>query len=103
MVRLSKYLLVVNMDIDQDQEKRFNEWYDKEHIPALLGVPGVLSAHRYKTEGSPKYSAIYELERPDVPESEAWNKAVERTSMKNAGLTSKNFTRTIYERIYSKD
>lgn len=103
MAKLSKYLLVVTMDIDQEQEKQFNEWYDKEHIPALLKVPGVLSAYRYKTEGTPKYSAIYELERPNVPESDEWKKAVEKTSMKKAGLTSKNFSRFIYERIYSKD
>ena len=63
----------------------------------------MLSAHRYKTEGSPKYSAIYELERPDVPESEAWNKAVERTSMKRGGSYLEELYTYHLQRIYSKD
>jgi hypothetical protein len=29
-------------------EAEFNEWYDKEHIPALAAVPGVLCARRFR-------------------------------------------------------
>ena len=36
----SKYLFVVNMDVDADKEALFNEVYDTEHIPNLLKVPG---------------------------------------------------------------
>jgi hypothetical protein len=37
----SRYLFVVNMDVDADKEALFNEIYDTEHIPNLLKVPGV--------------------------------------------------------------
>jgi hypothetical protein len=62
-----------------DARYLFNHTYDHEHIPALLKVPGVLNAKRYKTAtaGEPKYVAIYELASPDVPSSEAFRQAAE--------------------------
>jgi hypothetical protein len=37
-------LLLNAMNIAPEFEAEFNEWYDKEHIPALSAVPGVLCA-----------------------------------------------------------
>jgi hypothetical protein len=81
------------MDVAPGKEALFNEVYDKEHIPELLKVPGVLSVRRAVTvpltmfiggekktivaEGEPRYSAYYELESAEVLTSEAWSKAVE--------------------------
>jgi hypothetical protein len=89
----AKYLFIVSMDVAPEKEALFNEVYDKEHIPELLKVPGVRSVTRAKTEraavsiggekkpvtgeGAPTYTAIYELDSPDVLVSEAWAKAVE--------------------------
>jgi hypothetical protein len=74
-----KYLFVVMLDVEPDKEEEFNELYNNEHIPFLLEVPGVLSAARYENvegdEGVPKYLAIYEIESPDVPNSEAFRNA----------------------------
>ena len=93
MAAKAKYLFIASMDVDADKEALFNEVYDKEHIPALLKVPGVLKVYRAvrepltmflggekKTivaEGEPRYSAYYELESAEVLTSEAWGKAVE--------------------------
>ncbi|HEV8583981.1 MAG TPA: hypothetical protein VGT02_03320 [Methylomirabilota bacterium] len=71
-------LLLNAMSIAPALEAEFNEWYDKEHIPALAAVPGVLSARRFRGTGNRKYVALYHLERPDVVASEEWKKA--RTS-----------------------
>lgn len=73
----AKYLYVVTMDVDPDKEDLFNKIYDEEHIPVLMKVPGVISAARYKTSdaGVARYLAIYELESPDVPHSEAFRQA----------------------------
>ena len=38
------------MDVPQDKEALFNEVYDKEHIPYLSEVPGVLAIARFTTE-----------------------------------------------------
>ncbi len=93
MASKAKYVFTASMDVDPDKEALFNEVYDTEHVPMLLKVPGVVSIKRAvsvplamyiggekKTivaEGEPRYSAIYELESPDVLTSEAWGKAVE--------------------------
>jgi hypothetical protein len=71
------YLYVVMMDVEPDKEELFNKIYDEEHIPVLTKVPGVISAARYKTsdQGVARYLAIYELESPDVPQSEAFRQA----------------------------
>ncbi|HZP92117.1 MAG TPA: hypothetical protein VFB20_04450 [Burkholderiales bacterium] len=93
MASRARYLFIASMDVDADKEQLFNEVYDREHIPNLLKVPGVLSARRYTAEpltmmiggerktiaaqGEPRYSAVYELESAEVLLSEAWARAVE--------------------------
>jgi len=75
----ARYLYLVMMDVEPDKEAEFNTVYDTEHIPTLLKVPGVLSATRYRTSvaGVPRYAALYELTAPDVPESEAFQRAAD--------------------------
>jgi len=41
-------LFLVRMDVAHDHEARFNEVYDKEHLPLLRAVPGVIRASRYR-------------------------------------------------------
>jgi antibiotic biosynthesis monooxygenase (ABM) superfamily enzyme len=100
MEKPSKYLYVVRMDVDPEKEKEFNDWYNEEHVPALLKVPGVRGASRYASlEGTPKYIAIYELDNPTVRNSDAWKQAVELTP-RPQGVTPQNAARNLYERIY---
>jgi hypothetical protein len=88
----ARYVFMVSMDVAPAKEALFNEVYDLEHIPNLLTVPGVLAVTRVKSEpfsvaiggeqkampaASPGYTAIYELESPEVLASEAWARAVE--------------------------
>ena len=47
MPGIAKYLLIVSMDVDPAHEALFNEVYDREHIPNLSRVPGVLRITRY--------------------------------------------------------
>jgi len=89
----ARYVFIASMDVDPDKEALFNEVYDQEHVPSLLKVPGVIAVTRFKTEpaalmmggekravtgeGQPRYSAMYEVESPDVLLSDAWAAAVE--------------------------
>jgi hypothetical protein len=68
-------LLLNAMNIAPELEAEFNEWYDKEHIPALAAVPGVLCARRFRGTGNRKYVALYHLTTPDVVESDEWKQA----------------------------
>ncbi len=69
-------LLLNAMNIAPEREAEFNEWYDKEHIPALGAVPGVLCARRFRgTSGNRRYVALYHLADPNVVESAEWKHA----------------------------
>jgi len=68
-------LLLNAMNIAPEIEAEFNEWYDKEHIPALAAVPGVLAARRFRGTGNRKYVALYHLATPAVQESAEWKQA----------------------------
>ena len=39
-------LLMVFVDIDTEQDGDFNKWYNEEHIPDLLALPGFLNGAR---------------------------------------------------------
>jgi hypothetical protein len=93
MAAKAKYLMIASMDVDSERDTIFNEVYDQEHVPNLMKVPGVLGVTRYKREtltmniggerktieipNEPVYTAVYELESPDVLTSPAWDKAIE--------------------------
>ncbi len=93
MTVTTKYIYIASMNIAPDKEALLNEVYDTEHVPALLKVPGVISVTRFKAEpftmsmggeerevpvgDTPAYTAIYEIESPDVLVSRAWAEAVE--------------------------
>lgn len=48
-------------------EEEFNAWYDTEHVPERLAVPGFLSAVRYVgIEGTPGYLAVYDTTSSEV-------------------------------------
>jgi len=71
-----RYLQMGRMDIPAHVEEEFNAWYNTAYIPGYLTVPGVLRARRFVViDGQPKYLTVYEFERPDVPDSEAWVRA----------------------------
>ena len=66
-------LLMVWVDVPADREDEFNHWYNEEHLPELLAVPGVLSAARYEAVSSgPKHLACYELQSSAVVDSDAF-------------------------------
>lgn len=54
-------------------EETFNDWYDGHHTPSHVeGVPGFLSAMRYKSPAGPHYLAVYELDGVETLASEEY-------------------------------
>jgi hypothetical protein len=76
---MTNYILMVQLEVAEEHVAQFNELYDGEHVPNLLGVDGVVSGQRYELERNAedqlRFLAIYEIERPDIPESDEWQKA----------------------------
>ena len=81
-------LLLNAMNVEPAAEAEFNEWYDKEHIPALAAVPGVLCARRFRATvglqptglsrgANRRYVALYHLVSPDVQATPAWKTAAD--------------------------
>jgi hypothetical protein len=81
------YVFVVSMDVDPAKEALFNEVYDTEHVPFLKQVPGVRGVTRMQGEPfthqvggeaiakkheAARYTAIYEIDSPDVLMSPEW-------------------------------
>ncbi|MEP9377168.1 hypothetical protein ABLE91_10665 [Aquabacter sp. CN5-332] len=56
------FALVAWADMAPEEEPRFNEWYNREHMrDRVLRFPSVLRGRRYgAVEGGPKYLAIYD-------------------------------------------
>ncbi|MDE2372144.1 MAG: hypothetical protein KGN16_24465 [Burkholderiales bacterium] len=45
---LREFMLVAFAEPVAGQEAEFNRWYDREHLPAMLAVPGMRSAERWQ-------------------------------------------------------
>jgi hypothetical protein len=112
----SRYLFSAAMDVEAGKDGIFNEVYDREHVPNLLTVPGVVSVARVKKreltlvlggerktiviEGEPTYNAFYEIESPDVLTSKAWAEAVEKGRWPaQVRPHTKNRRHVLYERL----
>ena len=84
-------------------EAEFHDWYDHEHGPARLAVPGFGRACRYRAlDGEkPSWLALYELDRPDVIDSPEYKalgaNASDRDKAVGAGLAT--LDRRVYEQI----
>src|SRR5438874_9582353 len=44
---MAKGILIAAMDFSACPEDEFHDWYDLEHIPERLGVPGFINAERW--------------------------------------------------------
>src|SRR5690349_12662617 len=79
----SSSVLFSEMIPDASYEADFNDWYDREHIPLRMRVPGFRSAQRYVAPGTRHYLAIYEMESASVLKTAAYqevkNNPSERT------------------------
>jgi len=68
-----KGLLLTVTEPPAQMEEEFNAWYDTEHLPERLAIPGFVSARRWvdphAAPGTGKYLATYELDSPKVLET----------------------------------
>jgi hypothetical protein len=95
-------LIVARLDPPAEIDAEFNDWYETEHIPERLAVPGFLNARRGQRDQQPRYVATYDLDNLAVLESQnylsvtgnnrsAWTARMLRTS--------NTFDRIVYEQV----
>ena len=96
-------LLMVWVDVPEDKEHEFNHWYNEEHLPELLAVPGVLSAARYEAVSSgPKHLACYELESSAVMDTDAFKNRPTTEWAQRVGprAIATTLINNVYEMVY---
>ena len=71
---MAKGILIAAMDFSASPEDEFNDWYDTEHVPERLRVPGFINAERWISAENPKHSlATYDLDNVGVLNSPGYN------------------------------
>jgi hypothetical protein len=66
-------LLMVSMEPPAGLEDEFNDWYDTEHVPQRVALPGFRSASRWVCiDGWPRWMALYDLASEAAVHSEAY-------------------------------
>ncbi|KAH9478808.1 hypothetical protein JR316_0009269 [Psilocybe cubensis] len=85
-----------NVSVDE-----FNDWYDNEHAPKRLTVPGFDTARRYKAVDAqtPTWLAIYDLASPSVPFDAPYKSLVPSDKDKSIIPRLEFFTRSVWELI----
>lgn len=103
MAPASPGLLLAMTDIPAEIEADFNDWYDTEHIPERMAIPGFVGAYRYRAiEGGPAYQALYDLESVAVLDQPAYARLRENQSERTSRmlLQFRNLHRGIYTQIH---
>jgi hypothetical protein len=74
---MTEYKLVALTNAQPARDDEYNQWYDAQHLPDVLKVPGFVAAQRFKLSeavAAPKppskynYLTIYEIETDDIVE-----------------------------------
>ena len=98
-------VLVVTMDVDPEDEAEFNKWYNEQHLPERMEIPGYVSARRFKLEegdGALTYLCIWELEDGSPLQSQMYREQnADPTALYlRVNKTIKARTRGRYRQIY---
>ena len=65
---MARYKLVALSNAAEGRDEDYNQWYQNQHMPDVLSVPGFISCERLVClgEGAHRYLAIYEIETDDI-------------------------------------
>lgn len=68
-----KGVLAIWNDCVQSEENNYENWYQNEHLPERLGVPGFIRGRRYQSlVSSPRFFTWYEVASPSTLTSESY-------------------------------
>lgn len=66
-------LQIGRMTVPPQDDAEWNDWYNTVYVPNYMKVPGCIRGRRYRAiSGEPAYCTVYELEHPDVSQTEEW-------------------------------
>jgi len=78
MSLLGSHVLLISHDFPDADDRDFNEWYIREHMPErVIGLPGFNRGRRFRAfDEGPKYLAFYETTDASALSSEQYLKLV---------------------------
>lgn len=100
-----KGILFSQMEPPAELEREFNDWYETEHIPVRLALPGFAAATRYIAIGANRqYLAIYDISDLGVLEDPAYQRLKTSPSERTARMLRavRGFTRFTCQEIFSE-
>ncbi|KAA1278350.1 MAG: DUF4286 family protein [Chloroflexota bacterium] len=105
LIHVGNTVLVVTMDVDEADESEFNEWYNEQHLPERMAIPGYVSARRFKLENGNnalKYLCIWEMVDGSPLQSEMYKdqNAHPTELYLRVNKTIKLRTRGLYHQVY---
>ncbi len=90
-------ILVVSVEVDEADVDELNRWYDEEHGPERLALPGFISMRRFRSsDGSPKFLTVYELETPDAATSPEYMSKPQSAWMREVMAKWKRWDRNVW-------
>ena len=70
---MAPILQIGRMDVPEEIEDEFNEWYNTVFVPDFEKVEGCRRARRFRAVlGQPKYSVVYEFDHEGVSQTPEW-------------------------------
>ncbi|CAK5274585.1 unnamed protein product [Mycena citricolor] len=100
-------MLFVSSEVSPEvTEERLDDWYDNEHVPIRLKVPGLKSVARYKASDAqlPTWLTLYNCDNVAVVGSDAYTKLAALASDNEKDISSKmiGVSRRVYEQFWSQ-
>src|SRR5688572_4864243 len=72
-------LITVWLDVPQEREEEFNDWYNLEHLAQVVALPGFVSARRYRVDDAPlRYLAWYDTVDESIEGAADFQRIVEK-------------------------
>ena len=95
-------VLVVSVEIDEADVEELDRWYEEEHGPERMAMPGFVSMRRFRSsDGAPQFLAIYELESPDAATSPTYMSQTPTQWSKDVQAKWKQWDRHVWVQVSS--
>jgi hypothetical protein len=97
----SPYIMATCWSVQDDGRVQFDEWYEQEHVPLLLGVPGRRAITHYTrlAGDGPLHFATHELDSLDVLDHPLEREAANTPWRERAIVGRREFERRLYRAV----
>ncbi len=102
-------VLIVMMEVDEADDEVFNKWYNEEHLPERMSIPGYISARRFMLDPEDgqnnnvmRYLCIWEMENDSPLQSQLYKdqNAKPTPTKEAANAVVKQRARGLYRQIF---